>query len=73
MFGFTKENLKECCWVGALSCQNSFFLGLLKNFPVSSQPNSVATGSFKSQAGKLARNVKAEFRLITSAASDSGS
>ena len=71
MFGFTKENLKESVGVRTVSCKSSFLLDSLKSFAVSSQLNLLAMGSFKSQAGKLAVNVKAEFILITSAASDS--
>lgn len=60
------------CWeCGTASCKNSFLLDSLESFAVSSQLKWLAMGSFQSQAGKLAVNVKAGFILRTSVASDS--
>lgn len=42
-----------------MNCKSSFLLDSLKSFALSSQLNSLAMGSFRSQAGKFAINVKA--------------
>lgn len=69
---FYQGESRGICWVQTMSGRkSSFLLDSLKSFAVSSQLKSLAMRSFRSQAGKLAINVKAEFILITSAASDS--
>lgn len=71
VFGLSRRMSRNLLGVWTVSYKSPFLLDSLKSFPLSSWFNSLEMESFRSQAGKLAINVKAEFVLVTSAASDS--